>query len=111
MSDESPLLDQNLEASREKLNEEKVQRLPYDKSIFWTGLIGMILCIAPGGIIGLVIIRISLSRAKTANRLLEEKANIYSDSSISKIKLGMMFSYMGICFFTLGIIGLLIYMR
>jgi hypothetical protein len=54
MSNESPLLDQNLEASKENFNEEKVQRLPYEKSVFWTGLIGMILCMAPGGIIGLV---------------------------------------------------------
>ena len=54
MSAESPLLDQNLEASKEKLTEEKVQRLPYDKSVFWTGLIGIILCVVPRGIIGLV---------------------------------------------------------
>jgi len=111
MSAESPLLDQNLEALKEKLTEEKVQRLPHEKSVFWTGLIGMILCMVPGGIIGLVLIRISLNRAKTANRLFEENTNIYSDSSISKIKLGMLFSYMGICFFTLEIIGLLIYMQ
>jgi len=111
MSTESPLLDQNLKASKEKFNEEKVQRLPHEKSVFWTGLIGMILCMAPGGIIGLVLIKISLNRAKTANKLFEENANIYIDSSISKIKLGMLFSYMGICFFTLGIIGLLIYMQ
>jgi hypothetical protein len=54
MSNESPLLDQNLESSKENLNEEKIQRLPYDKSVFWTGLIGMILCVVPRGIIGLV---------------------------------------------------------
>jgi len=34
MSAESPLLDQNLEASKEKLNKGKVQRLPCDKSVF-----------------------------------------------------------------------------
>jgi hypothetical protein len=111
MSHESPLLDQKLESSKENFNEEKIQRLPYDKSVFWTGLIGMILCLAPGGIIGLVLIKISLNRAKTANKLFEENAIIYNDSSVSKIKLGMVFSYMGICFFILGIIGLLIYMR
>lgn len=111
MSTESPLLDQNLEASKDKLSEGKVQRLPHEQSVFWTGLIGMILCMAPGGIIGLVLIRISLNRVKTANRLFEENTNIYSDSAISKIKLGMLFSYMGICFFTLEIIGLLIYMQ
>ncbi len=55
MSTESPLLDQNLEGSKEKLNEEKVQRLPHEQTVFWTGLIGMILCMAPGGIIGLLI--------------------------------------------------------
>ena len=71
----------------------------------------MILCIAPGGIIGLVLIRISLSRAKTGNKLFKENANIYVDSSFSKIKLGMLFSYMGIWFFTIGNIGFLIYMR
>jgi len=64
MSHVSPLLDQKLESSKENLNEEKIQRLPYDKSVFWTGLIGMILCLAPGGIIGLVLIKISLNRAK-----------------------------------------------
>jgi hypothetical protein len=47
MSHVSPLLDQKLESSKENLNEEKIQRLPYDKSVFWTGLIGMILCVAP----------------------------------------------------------------
>jgi hypothetical protein len=34
MSHESPLLDQNLESSKENLNEEKIQSLPYDKSVF-----------------------------------------------------------------------------
>jgi hypothetical protein len=101
MRHESPLLDQKLEYSKENLNEEKIQRLPYDKSVFWTGLIGMILFMAPGGIIGLVLIKISLNRAKTANKLFEENAIIYNDSSISKIKLGMLFSYMGIGFFIL----------
>jgi hypothetical protein len=80
-----------------------------DRSVFYKGLFGMILCILPGAIIGLVLVKISLDQGKAA--LVEYKASPerFSLSSYKKVKRGRMFAYIGLAMFILEILALVLY--
>ncbi len=70
-----------------------------DNSVFVKGLIGMILCIAPAAIIGLILIKLSLDDAKKARTDIKDSPNKYLSSSIKKINSGRIMAYIGLFLF------------
>jgi hypothetical protein len=78
-------------------------------SIFYKGLFGMILCILPGAIVGLVLIKISLEQAKKARRDIELNSEKYSQTSIRRVKKGQLFARIGLTLFIAEIIAIIIF--
>ena len=85
-------------------------RILNDSSIFFKGLFGMILCIVPAAIIGLVLIKMSLEQAREAIKEYEENPVIYRVDSIKRVKLGKTFAYIGLFLFILELIALVAFM-
>ena len=85
-------------------------RILNDTSIFYKGLFGMILCIVPAAIIGLVLIKISLEEAKVALTEYKNTPEIYRTSSINMVKRGKTFAYIGLTLFIVEIVALVGYM-
>jgi len=85
-------------------------RILNDSSVFYKGLIGMILCIVPAAIVGLVLIKISLEQAKVAIKEYNENPSFFRPSSISMIRRGRTFAYIGLTLFVVEIIALMTYM-
>ena len=112
MSQEQELIDSDVKESSKKtgypLNGR--HRILNDSSVFYKGLFGMILCIVPAAIIGLVLIKISLEQAKAAIKEYEEEPNMYRISSVNMIKRGRTFAYIGLALFVLELIALVAYM-
>lgn len=104
------LIDQDLSGTENVAKNQKPRKLPYDSRIFWTGLIGMILCMVPGGIIGLLLVKMSLDRSKVVLKLHIDNPTLYSEASLKKIEKGVLFSKIGIAFFVVGSIGLVLIM-
>lgn len=104
------LIDQDLSGSKSEQKNQKSRKLPYDSHIFWTGLIGMILCMVPGGIIGLLFVKMSLDRSKVVLKLHIDNPTLYSETSLNKIEKGVLFSKIGIALFVVGLIGLVLIM-
>ena len=78
-----------------------------DTSVYYKGLFGLILCVFPGAIIGLVLVKISLTQAKAA---LEEYAaypDKYKDESLRRVKAGRTMAYIGLAFFIVEILAIL----
>lgn len=85
-------------------------RILNDSSVFYKGLIGMILCIVPAAIVGLILIKISLEQAKIATKVYNDNPGTYRFSSINMVKRGRMFAYVGLTLFIIEIIALVMYM-
>lgn len=87
------------------------KRFPYvnTNSIFYKGLVGMILCLLPGGIIGLVFVKISLDQAKEARIEFNKKPGVYQRASIERVNQGRRFAYIGLTVFILEIVFILTY--
>lgn len=81
-----------------------------DSSIFYKGLFGMILCLAPAAIIGIILVKISLDQAKVAMTEYKNSPEQFRMSSINMVKRGRVFAYIGLALFVLEIIALMIYM-
>lgn len=80
-----------------------------DKSVFYKGLFGLILCIFPGAIIGLVLIKISLEQAKVALTTYQEDSGKYRMESVKKVKSGRTMAYIGLAIFICEILALVGY--
>jgi len=83
------------------------QDLVNDTSVYYKGMVGLILCIFPGAIIGLVFVKISLDQGKAA---LEEYAtypNKYREQSLQRVKSGRTMAYIGLAFFIVEILAIL----
>lgn len=114
MSNNSELIDSDLVEKPE----EKIATAPpvarnhilNDSSIFFKGLFGMILCLAPAAIIGLVLVKISLDQAKMAMSEYKENPNQFREESIKLVKRGRVMAYIGLGFFIIEIVALMIYM-
>lgn len=89
---------------------ESEKNILNDTSIYYKGLFGMILCILPGAIIGLILIKMSLEQAKKARIEYELNSKKYYLSSIRKVKKGQTFARIGLFIFIVEIIILLIIM-
>lgn len=81
-----------------------------DSSIYYKGLIGMILCILPGAIIGLMFIKMSLDQAKEANVTIEMYPGKYPEPLIKKVQDGSTMARIGLTMFVVEIIALIAYM-
>lgn len=81
-----------------------------DKSVFYKGLFGMIFCILPGAIIGLVLVKMSLEQSKESLIQYKLNPNFYSQESVNKLKLGRKFAWIGLIMFLLEIVLLMVYM-
>lgn len=85
-------------------------RILNDTSIFYKGLFGMILCIVPGAIIGLVLVKISLEQRKIALKSYNSATHYYSILSFDMVKKGRKFAFIGLSVFILEIVTLVTYM-
>ena len=102
------------------MNQDILDQLPQDQSvrqedlvndtsIFYKGLFGLILCIFPGAIIGLVLIKISLEQAKVALTTYQEDSGKYRMESVKKVKSGRTMAYIGLVIFICEILALVGY--
>lgn len=66
-----------------------------DKSIWYKGLWGMILCVF-GALFGLILVRISINQAKDALEAYKKEPNIYKQSSFELVKKGQRLAYIGV---------------
>ena len=85
-------------------------RLLNDSSIFYKGFFGMILCLAPAGIIGLILVKMSLDQSKLALAEYKNAPSQFRISSIKKVKRGRIMAYVGLALFILEIVALVTYM-
>jgi hypothetical protein len=109
MTNQHELLDNN----SDQLNGQNVSGdfplLNY-KSVFYKGLFGMIFCILPGALIGLVLVKMSLEQSKESLIQYKLNPNFYSQDSVNKLKLGRKFAWIGLIMFLLEIVLLMVYM-
>lgn len=87
----------------------KPVRILNDNSVFYKGLFGMIFCIIPGGIIGLVLIKLAMEQSHEALTQYQRNPQMYLESSINKIRNGRKMSIIGLIIFALEIIAFIIY--
>jgi hypothetical protein len=73
--------------------------LPNDRSIFLKGLFALIFFIVPGFMIALILTKMCLDESKTALESYKASPHLYLDSSISKVKKGRLFVYIGLGIF------------
>lgn len=114
MSNENDLLDHLIQdrASNEKSTTVVVEQRAYfnDNSIFYKGMFGMILCIMPVAMLGLVLVKMSLDQAKEARKSFKAEPHAYLAASVKKVLLGRKMAYIGLVMFVLEIVTLVIYM-
>lgn len=78
-----------------------------ERSIYLKGLFGMILCILPGAIIGLVFIKMSLDQAKEARIAFKENPERYLPETVKKVELGRKLALIGLGLFIFEIVFIL----
>lgn len=93
----------------ESNSNEKIQILNHN-SIFYKGLFGMILCILPGAILGIVLIKISLDQAKKARKDIDSSPSNFSSSSIKRVKKGQLMARIGLGLFIAEILAIGIFL-
>lgn len=114
MSAPEELLDREIfeTLSKDRINEayaKRSGRLINDSSIFLKGLFGMILCILPGTIIGLILLKISFDQSKQAISEYRKAPAQYTLSSYRKVKTGRTFVIIGLVVFLLEIAAVVVY--
>lgn len=82
-------------------------RILYDSSVFYKGLFGMILCIVPAAIVGIIFVKIALDHSKIALKKYNENPSAYKLESLRMIKRGRVFAYIGLSLFIVEIIALM----
>jgi hypothetical protein len=107
MSTTNELIDQSLFEAGSPTPRRHQTDLLNDTSIFYKGLFGMILCILPGAIIGLVLVKLSLDQAKMAITDLANNPSSYRAESVKRVKNGRLMARIGLVFFILDIIAIL----
>ena len=87
----------------------KQENLINDTSVFYKGMLGMILCLTPGSIIGLVFVKISLDQAKATLEIYQRNPNKFKPESLKKVKNGRIMAYIGLGLFIVEILLLVGY--
>lgn len=75
-----------------------------DRSVYLKGLFGMLLCIPPGGIIGLVLVKMSLNQAKEASIEYQNNPDKYKPDSMERVNKGRTMAQIGLAIFILEIL-------
>lgn len=88
---------------------ERPVHLVNDRSIYFKGLFGMLLCILPGAIIGLVLVKICLDQAGQALTAYKTDPGRYKEASVQKVRSGRTMAYIGVAIFILEILVFVIY--
>lgn len=78
-----------------------------DTSVYYKGLFGLILCIILAGVIGLVLVKMSLDQGRVALDAYAEYPNKYTDESLRRVKAGRTMAYIGLAFFIVEIVALM----
>ncbi len=108
----------NQEILDQPLHEVEKEKEPYtgkqihlvnDRSIYFKGLFGLLFCILPGAIVGLVLVKMSLDQAKEAMIEYQSNPGKYKDASIETVKSGRKMAYIGLAVFILEIVIFLAY--
>lgn len=111
MITESELLDDQSSSSNQNSNSiipvGKIDHINQN-SIYYKGVTGLILCIVPGAIIGLIFIKLSLDQARDARTEFNESPEKYTHSTIEKVNKGRNLALIGLGLFVIEIIGILI---
>lgn len=84
----------------------KDNRILNDTGIYYKGIVGMILCIIPAAIVGLVLVKISLEQSKVALKEYNDNPSLYKTSSIYYVKQGRKYASIGLGIFIFEIITL-----
>jgi len=87
----------------------KQENLINDTSVFYKGMLGMILCLSPGAVIGLVFVKISLDQAKATLDIYHGNPNKFKPESLKKVKNGRTMAYIGLGLFIAEILLLVGY--
>jgi len=85
-------------------------RIMNDSSIFYKGLFGMILCLVPAAIVGLILVKMSLEQSNVALAEYKQSPNQFRSRSINLVKKGRILAFIGLALFIAEIIALVIYM-
>ena len=85
---------------------------PYanENSIFYKGLFGMIICLTPGSIIGLLLVNVSLNQSKEAISIVGRNSEKHRSKDFRKIRNGRIMAIIGLSLFILEIVALVGYM-
>lgn len=114
MSDQKEIIDNDIFDSPEEVETPSQQKggnqILNDSSVFYKGLFGMIFCIIPAAIVGLVLIKISLEQAKVAIKEYNTNPSLYRLRSINMIRRGRTFARIGLTLFIGELIALVTYM-
>ncbi|NVK64864.1 MAG: hypothetical protein HWE22_09765 [Flavobacteriales bacterium] len=81
-----------------------------ESSIFFKGLFGMILCMTPGSIIGLVLVNISLNQSREAISIVGKNSTEYAQKEFRRIRQGRTMAFIGLWFFIFEIAALVVLM-
>lgn len=81
-----------------------------ENSIYYKGMIGLILCIVPGAVIGLIFIKISLDQAREAEKYRINFPGMYNEAAVERVKKGVRMARLGLVLFVLEIVTLIAYM-
>lgn len=101
----------SIEENKNRTNEgNNDKRFVNDSSIFYKGLFGLILCLTPGSIIGLVLVKMSIEQSSEAIKIYSQNSEQYDVRSIKKVKSGRIMAYIGLGLFIAEIILLVTYM-
>ena len=101
---------EGVETNSSALSSYKVDPFVNESSIFYKGLFGMLLCLTPGSVIGLVLVNISLNQSKEAISSIGKKSQEYGQARFRKIKQGRTMAYIGLTFFVVELIALVVLM-
>ena len=114
MSQDQELIDSDilevLKETTSPITSKGKNRILNDSSIFYKGLFGMILCLVPAAIVGLILVKMSIEQSKVALAEYEKSPNQFRNSSINLVKRGRMLAFVGLALFIAEIIALVIYM-
>lgn len=81
------------------IDPSKQIELPNDRSIFLKGIFALIFFIVPGFMIALILTKMCFDESKMALEAYNKSPHLYLDSSISKVKRGRLFVYIGLGIF------------
>lgn len=78
-----------------------------ENSIYYKGMIGLIFCIVPGAVVGLIFIKMSLDQAKETEKHRADFPEMYTEAAIARVKKGVFMARAGLVLFVCEIVALI----